>query len=118
VSFHNWLAVLELCPRVWGKRELRFGICARLDGGVRIARAQDIPRGRSQPRPWLDLGPTAHARWFPERHLFFDLGLGAAFTAVKDRVFLEPNTTVHDAPTAGFLGELSVGVDFGDQTQN
>ena len=116
VSFRNWLAVLELCPRVWGGPELRFGLCVRVDGGVRIASAEDIPSGRSRPRPWLDLGPTAHARWFPRRHLFFDLGLGATFTAVQDRVYLRPDTTVHDAPSWGFLGELALGVDFGDQS--
>jgi hypothetical protein len=47
--------------------------------------------------------------------VFVDLGVGLLFPTVRDRVFLAPETTVHVVPWVGGLGELALGVEFGDQ---
>jgi hypothetical protein len=44
--------------------------------------------------------------------MFVDLGGGALFDVVRDRVFLSPDITVHQVPPVGLRGEVAAGVEF------
>ncbi len=115
VRFGNWLGLFEACPRLWRHGASMLDACLRIDAGVRTVRASNIPGGHEEERPWLSLGPALHGRfrfWGPA---FVDGGVALAFTAVRDRVFLAPDSTVHRAPAAGVLAELSIGCEFGDR---
>jgi hypothetical protein len=118
VSFHNWLGLFEACPHVWRRAALAFSACLRVDAGVRTASAVDIPAGRSATRPWLALGPSAHGRWRLLAPLFIDAAAGLTLPALRDHVYLKPRFTVHDVPWLGFIGEIGLGVEFGDQNRD
>lgn len=118
VSFVNWLGLLEACPHVWHGGALALTGCLRIDAGVRAAGARNIPAGRTAARPWLALGPFAHGRWYLASSIFVDMGAGLTVPALHDRVYLAPSFTVHDVPWLGFVGELGLGVEFGDRNRN
>jgi hypothetical protein len=117
VELRSWLGLLEGCPLFWRTGALGLAACLRVDAGVRTASASNIPAGRSVPRPWLSVGPSAHGRVRLAGPLFFDLGASLVVPVLHDHVFLQPNFTVHDVPWAGFVGEMGLGVEFGDQNR-
>jgi cell division septation protein DedD len=118
VTFVNGLALLEACPFELGSDRAGIRPCVRMEGGVRRTTGHDIPRARGVTRPWLSLGASAHARWVVARPFFVEIGGAVLFPTVQDRVYLEPGFTVHEVPWIGGLGEIRVGVEFRDQTQN
>lgn len=118
VRFRSWLALVEFCPQVWQSRQAALSLCARADAGIRTAAGSDIPGARTVPRPWLSLGPAVQGRWKLAPPIFVELGGSLLFPVLQDRVYLRPDTTVHDVPIAGFVGEFGIGVEFGDQTEN
>ena len=118
IDFENWLGLLEACPHVWRSGAVAFAACLRVESGVRTATARDIPGAHGSSRPWLSLGPSLHVRWRLLAPVFIDLGGGPAFPALRDHLFLRPAFTVHETPWVGFVGEMAIGVEFGDRTGN
>jgi hypothetical protein len=118
VTFANWLALLEACPIELGGDRAGIRPCVRMEGGIRRTTGHDIPGAHGVSRPWLALGASGHARWTVARPFFVEIGGGVLFPTVQDRVYLEPSSTVHEVPWIGGVGEIRVGVEFRDQTQN
>jgi hypothetical protein len=115
VTFQTLVGLLELCPATLRRSSLAVRPCVRGEGGLRLTTGHDVPAARRARRPWLAVGLTAHVRWQPGRRWFGELGAGALFPLVRDRVVLTPDTTVHRTPAAGVLGEIAVGLELGDQ---
>jgi hypothetical protein len=115
VTFQTLFGLLELCPATLRRGSLAVRPCLRSEGGLRITTAHDAPDARRAKRPWFSVGAAAHARLALGARWFVELGAGILFPLVRDRVLLTPDTTVHRVPAVGALGELSVGVEFGDQ---
>jgi hypothetical protein len=103
---------LEACPTQANLGALSLRPCVRVDGGVRIATATDVPNGHTELRPWVDLGAMLHVRARVAGPLFVELGGGLLYAVTQDWVFLAPSIGVYTVPPVGGRGEAAVGVEF------
>jgi hypothetical protein len=103
---------LEACPTRVDLGVLSLRPCVRVDGGVRIAAAADVPNAHTEQRPWVDLGAMLHVRARVAGPLFVDVGGGVLFAVTQDWVYLAPAITVYTVPPVGGRGEVAVGVEF------
>jgi hypothetical protein len=118
VAFFSVLGAVEACPAAFATNAVELWPCLRVDLGARSAAGADIPRAKTRLRPWLTFDAMLYARLRVAPPLFLELGGGAMFPAWHDRVFLEPDTTVHRVPLVGFLGQIALGVELGDRNRN
>ncbi len=118
VSFANVLGLLEGCPATLHAATVDFLPCVRIDAGARSTNGQGIPNAKQQVRPWLSFDALVHVRWHLAPPVSLELGGGAMVPAWHDHVFFEPNTTVHQVPNLGWVGEIAVHVEFADQNRN
>ena len=118
VAFSAFLGAVEGCPRPLRLGQLELWPCLRVDLGARRASASDIPGAKARVRPWLSVDALVDARFRLAWPLFVELSGGAMFPILHDRVFLQPNFTVHRVPYVGFLGQMGVGIEFGDRNRN
>jgi hypothetical protein len=118
VTFVNVLGLLEACPAALHAGSLDLLPCLRVDAGGRSTSGRGIANAKNQLRPWLSFDALAHVRWHLAPSVFLELGGGAVFPAWHDRVFFEPDITVHQVPYVGWLGEIALLVEFADQNQN
>ena len=118
VTFVNVLGLLEACPVTLHAAGLDFLPCLRVDAGARSTSGRGIPNARARARPWLSFDALVHARWRLARYVNLELGAAAVFPAWHDRVFFQPDLTVHQVPNVGWLGEIALLVEFPDQNRN
>ncbi len=118
VRFVSVLGLLEGCPGKLHAGSLDLLPCLRVDAGGRSTSGRGIPNAKSHVRPWLSFDALLHVRWHLAPPVFVEVGGGAVVPALHDRVFLEPNITVHQVPNLGWLGEIAVQVEFPDQNRN
>jgi hypothetical protein len=118
VSFVNVLAHVEGCPGRLQTGSLELWPCLRVDAGARSTTGRGIPGATNRVRPWLSFDALAHVRWRLAPPVFLELGGGAVIPAWHDRVFFQPDLTVHQVPDVGWLGEMAVGVEFTDRNPN
>ena len=106
----TWTAgSLEACPVAWPLATVRLTACVRAEAGILEATGLNVQPSRDQARPWLALGPVARGRWVFLGPFHLELE-GALFAPViRDRFFLQPSTTVFQAPIVGFSASLGVG---------
>jgi hypothetical protein len=110
---------LEACSGALRRGALTFLPCLRAQGGTRNAEGLEPLPGRSEAlRGFLDLGVAAHLGWRFAGPVFIEWGVAVMFPTVRDQVKILPSTSVYDVPALGLLGELALGVEFGDQTPN
>jgi hypothetical protein len=118
VKFVGVLGAVEACPMPFNAGGVALWPCMRVDGGARNTSGSGIPGAKSRVRPWLSLDAVLYARFRLASPLFVELGGGAMVPVLRDRVFLLPDITVHRVPSVGFLGQIAVGVEFGDRNRN
>lgn len=118
VKFFEVLGAVEGCPTAFEVVGIELWPCLRVDLGIRSTGSSNIPGANTRVRPWLSVDALVHARFRLAPPLFLELGGGAIVPAWHDRVFLEPNMTVHQVPAVGFLGQMAVGIEFGDRNRN
>jgi len=107
VTFVNVLGLLEGCPHTLHAGSLDLLPCLRVDAGGRSTNGRGIPNARAQLRPWLSFDALAHVRWHLLPAIYLEIGGGAVFPVWRDRVFFEPDITVHQVPNVGWLGEIA-----------
>ena len=115
VTFSSYLVTLDVCSAL-GRGRLTFLPCLRALGGLRTTSGHDVPGGRAETRPFLELGPAVHARWRVLHSVFVELGGALLFPTIQDTILIEPAPVVYRVPAVGGLAEVSVGLEFGDQT--
>lgn len=118
VSFVNVLGLLEACPSTLHVASFDFLACLRVDAGARSTNGRGIPNARARARPWLSFDALVHVRWRLASPVLLELGGAAVFPAWHDRVFFQPDLTVHQVPNVGWLGEIALLVEFSDQNRN
>jgi hypothetical protein len=118
VTFVNVLGLLEACPATLHAASLDFLPCLRVDAGARNTKGRGIANAKNQARPWLSFDAVVHVRWHLARPVLLELGAAAVFPAWHDRVFFQPDLTVHQVPNVGWLGEIALLVEFPDQNRN
>jgi len=116
VTLSEVLLMLETCSGVLSRGAFTLLPCLRLHAGAHIAAGRDLPQATSRTRGFFELGFAAHARWHFARPLFLELGGAWLAPVVRDTVLILPNRVVYAVPAQGALGELALGVEFGDQT--
>ncbi len=114
VSFSSYLATLDLCSAL-GPRRVTLLPCLSALGGRRDTSGHELPGQRGAARGFLELGLSAHLRWRFAGPLFAELGGAVLFPTTHDTVLIHPSPIVYHVPAAASLGELSLGVEFGDQ---
>jgi hypothetical protein len=118
VSFVNVLGLVEGCPGKLQAASLALWPCLRVDAGARSTTGDGIPGAKTRIRPWLSFDALVHVRWRLAPPIFLEIGGGAVIPAWHDRVFLQPDLTVHQVPRVGWLGEIAVGVELTDRNRN
>jgi hypothetical protein len=109
----SWTAGgLDLCPATWTLGRAHLTACARARGGVLAASGLHVLPSRGETRPWFDAGPLLRARIDAVGPFFLELEGGLAFVVTRDRFFVEPDVTIHRAPTALGVGAAGAGVSF------
>jgi hypothetical protein len=115
VTLSEALLTLETCSSVLPTRALTLLPCLRLQGGAHVAAGRDVPQATSKTRGFLEFGLAAHVRWRFARPLFLEIGGAWLAPVIRDTVLILPNRVVYAVPALGALGELALGVEFGDQ---
>ena len=118
VTFANVLGLLEGCPDTLHAASLELLPCLRVDVGGRSTRGRGITNAKSKVRPWLSFDAVMHVRWHLAHRVLLEIGGGAVVPVWHDRVFFEPEVTVHQVPNLGWLGEIAFHVEFADQNRN
>ena len=114
VSFSSYFATLDVCSAL-GPSRLTVLPCLRALGGLRDAAGHHLLGARGATRPFLELGVSAHLRWRFAGSVFAELGGALLFPTGQDTVLILPASVVYRVPAVAGLGELSLGVEFGDQ---
>lgn len=107
----DWNAgYLELCPARFALgRPLTIEGCVGSNVGVLSAEARGIPGSTPTRRAWFDYGALVGARWQFHRQLFLE-GVVAMWAPVtRDRLRVEPDGVVTEAPRAGISAGFGVG---------
>jgi hypothetical protein len=108
----TWTAgSLEGCPFALVGGPLRVWPCARVEAGT-LSATGDAAHSKSAARPWLSVGAVARARLSVVGGLFVELEGEAFAPFVRDRFYLEPDTTVHRATPVAVAGAASLGAAF------
>jgi hypothetical protein len=112
-AYFTWTAgSLDLCPVSLSTWRVRVWPCARAEAGVLAATGAETTPVRSDSRPWMTLGLVARARVTVVGALFVELEGGAFAPLVRDRFFVEPDTTVERVPAVAAAGAAGGGVTF------
>jgi hypothetical protein len=101
---------VDLCPIAWSTSRTRVEPCLRTEVGVLRATGLGIEPARGASRIWMSIGPALHARWRAMGPVFVDLSGSLDAPLVRDRFFVEPNTTVFLAPPVEWSATLALGV--------
>lgn len=116
VALTSTFLTLEGCSAALRRGALTFLPCLRVHGGARNAQGQaPLPGHREVLRGFLDLGAAAHLRWRFAGPVFVEGGAALMFATIQDQIKILPGTPVYDVPAFGALGEVALGVEFGDQ---
>jgi len=118
VKFFEVLGALEGCPTAVRAGRIELRPCVRADLGARSTSSSGIPGATSRVRPWLSFDALLHARFRFAPPFFLELGGGLMVPTWHDHVFLEPNLEIHKVPYLGFLGQIALGLEFGDRNRN
>jgi len=106
----------EACSGALRRDALSFLPCLRSQGGTRKGEGLEPLPGRTEAlRGFFDLGFGGHLRWRFAGPAFLEWGAAVMFPIVRHEVKVLPNTSVYEVPALGVLGELALGVEFGDQ---
>ena len=106
----DWtVGALDLCAIVRAGR-FRIDGCERSSFGVLEGHGLGVVPANSATRPWVDLGLALALRVRAFGPLFLEATGHVGAVLVRDRFFLEPSTTVFQAPL--FMGEAGGGVGF------
>ena len=101
---------LEACPvRLSPTSTVSVDTCLASNVGALSARVDDIPGAGLKRRFWIDYGASVGVRWQLHRHAFLETSAGASFPIVRDRLRVEPDGVVTEAPGVGFSLGLGVG---------
>jgi hypothetical protein len=110
-NFRFTAGSLDLCPIAWAPWRLRFWPCARIEGGVVEAGGSNETPTRSDTRPWLSAGVALRGRLVFEP-VFVELEGSAFAPLIRDRFYVEPDTTLERAPVLAAAGQAGAGVSF------
>lgn len=101
-NFTWTVGTVELCPLEWSSHAAaRLGLCGRAEAGVLAAEGTAITPARSASRPWASGGGLARAAVVVLDPFFFELEGSLGAVLVRDRFFVEPDSTVFQpAPLA------------------
>ena len=101
---------LELCPtRVTVISRVSAELCLGANVGALSAQPRDIPGAAVTRRWWLDYGGALGLRWQPHPHAFAETVAGAWIPVTRDRLRVEPDGIVTQAPRFG----VSLGIGAG-----
>jgi len=101
---------IEICPsRFLLGAGLSIETCLGSNIGVLSAQARGIFGARPTRRSWFDYGALVAARWQLFAHLYAETALGAWFPLTRDRLRVEPDGVVTEAPFAGLSAGLGIG---------
>lgn len=119
VNFFEVLGAVGVCPTTVPAGVIQLSPCLQVDLGARSTSATGIPNARGDVRRWLSVDALLLARSRLASPLYLELGGGVMIPAWHDRVFLDlhPDVTVHTVPNLGFLGQIAVGIEFGDRNR-
>jgi hypothetical protein len=99
----TWTVVsLDACPFGAFSGALRADGCLRAVAGALDASGAGVLPPRSASRPWVSLGAAARGRWEFASPFFLEAEAALDFPMVRDRFFVEPNTTVFRPAVAGW----------------
>jgi len=100
---------VELCPTHLAlPARISLEGCLAFNAGQLLAEARGLPEAHAT-RLWLDSGVELGARWQVHRHVFVALSAGLWYPIIRDRIRVEPDRIVSEAPPLG----PSVGVGAG-----
>lgn len=96
---------IEACPtRLMVTAHLSMEACLGSNVGVLSAEARDIPAAGITHRFWFDYGVVAAARWQVHPNLFLEAVGAGWFPLTRDRLRVEPDGVVTEAPAIGLSG--------------
>jgi hypothetical protein len=90
--------------------------CAFFDLGSLEADGRNVPDPLTQAVLWSAGGAELGLMASPSEALFVSLGAGVMFPFTRNRFYFDPDdspeATVHEVPSVGLLGAISVGLQF------
>lgn len=96
---------IEACPiRFMVTAHFSMEACLGSNVGVLSAEARDIPAAGVTHRFWFDYGVVAAARWQVHPNLFLEVVGGGWLPLTRDRLRVEPDGVVTEAPAIGLSG--------------
>ncbi|MBX3225155.1 MAG: hypothetical protein KF795_31850 [Labilithrix sp.] len=107
----DWSAgQIEACPtRFLVTAHLSMEVCLGSNAGVLSAEARTIPGAGVTQRFWFDYGAVVAARWQIHPNVFVE-AVGAGWLPfTRDRLRVEPDGVVTEAPAIGFSGGIGTG---------
>jgi hypothetical protein len=106
----QWRAgFVEACPtRLALPAHISLEGCFAFNVGQLSAEARNLAEARAT-RLWLDSGVVLGARWQAHRHVFVELSAGLWYPIIRDRIRVEPNRIVSEAPPLGPSGGVGAG---------
>jgi hypothetical protein len=107
----TWTVVsLDACPLMASSGWLRADACVRADAGALDASGAGVVPARSSSRPWVSLGAAARGRWEFAAPFFLEGEAALDFPMVRDRFFVQPDTTIFQPPVAGWSVAAGLGM--------
>jgi hypothetical protein len=107
----TWTVVnVDLCPVVALSGTLRGDACVRTDVGALDAAGVGVVPTRTTSRPWVSLGAVARGRWEFTAPFFLEAEAAMLLPLVRDRFFVEPDTTVFRPAVAGWSAGAGLGM--------
>jgi hypothetical protein len=108
----SWtFARVEGCA-AWQVGDFRLAPCAMVEGGALRGAGQGVDVPRAKTRPWFVAGLVGRGQWVVTPGLFVEGQASLGTPLVRDRFYLEPDTTVHDVAYLTWGGAIGLGAHF------
>jgi hypothetical protein len=103
---------LEACPRFRATAELQFSPCAAIDAGRLEAVGVGVTPAESASPPWVAPGLVARLEWEIASLLVVEVSGEVLFPLVRDRFFVNSDTTLFRTPPVAGGAAAGLGVRF------
>ena len=112
-DFTLWSARLEACPvHAKASMPVRLSACVAFEGGQLHAAGRDVTPAQSMNRPWIAVGGSLRLEFHLIPAVGVEVGGDAVFPMIRDRFFVQADSTVRRTPAVVAGGALGVSMHF------
>jgi hypothetical protein len=110
--FYRTSGAGDFCPVAFHAHAFRAQPCSRVEAGTLNAKGHGVDPVRSDTRPWFAVGAVVRLRLEIIAPFFAEVESGLLASVIRDRFYVEPDTSIYRPPAVGATAGIGLGVTF------